>query len=132
MYTVSVSRSFVAQHYLTVPDPGPEGELHSHHYSLEVTVESLDLDEYGYVVDIDELTAAVDDVADEFRDRILNDQPAFDGLNPSVEHFTRVVSDRLASDARLSSDRVSNLRVAMDEDDTARVSYERALTGKPV
>ncbi len=132
MYTVSVSRSFVAQHYLTVPDPGPEGELHSHHYSLEVTVESLDLDEYGYVVDIDELTAAVDDVADEFRDRTLNDQPAFDGLNPSVEHFTRVVSDRLASDARLSSDRVSNLRVAMDEDDAARVSYDRALTGEPV
>ncbi|RQH01801.1 6-pyruvoyl trahydropterin synthase family protein [Natrarchaeobius oligotrophus] len=132
MYTVSVSRSFVAQHFLTVPDPGPEGELHSHHYSLEVTAGSPDLDAYGYVVDIDDLTAAVDDVTDEFRDRTLNDQSAFDGLNPSVEHFARVVADRLAADARIPSDRVRTLRVAMDEDDVARVSYERELAAGPI
>lgn len=128
MYTVSVSRSFVAQHSLTVPDPGPEGDRHSHHYTLEVTVESTGLDVYGYVVDIDDLTAAVDDVAEEFRDQTLNDHPAFDGLNPSVEHFARVVADSLAADPRLTSDRVQTLRVAIDEDDTARVSYERELT----
>ena len=41
MYTVSVMADFIAQHYLTVPDPGPEGEIHSHHYEAELTLEGL-------------------------------------------------------------------------------------------
>ncbi|MFT4881103.1 MAG: 6-pyruvoyltetrahydropterin/6-carboxytetrahydropterin synthase, partial [Salinirussus sp.] len=36
MYTTTVRTDFVAQHYLTVPDPGPEGEPHSHHYEVEL------------------------------------------------------------------------------------------------
>lgn len=127
MYDVSVSRSFVAQHYLTVPDPGPEGELHSHRYGLEVTIRAPELDEYGYVVDIDELSAAVDGVAAEYRDRTLNDRPAFEGLNPSVEHFARIVADRLLEDDRLSTETATGLRIEMEEDDVARVGHERDL-----
>jgi 6-pyruvoyltetrahydropterin/6-carboxytetrahydropterin synthase len=129
MYDVSVSRSFVAQHYLTVPDPGPEGECHSHHYTLEVTVSAAELDEYGYVVDIDALSAAVDDVVERYRDRTLNDRPSFEGLNPSVEHFVRIVGDRLLEDRRLSTAEADRLRVAMDEDDVAHVGHERELSG---
>ena len=42
MYAVSVSRTFVAQHALTVPDPGPEGTVHSHRYTVEATVSGAD------------------------------------------------------------------------------------------
>jgi 6-pyruvoyltetrahydropterin/6-carboxytetrahydropterin synthase len=129
MYTVSVSRSFVAQHYLTVPDPGPEGELHSHHYGLEVTVSAAELDEHGYVVDINHLSAAVDDIVETYRDRTLNDCPAFEGHNPSVERFARVIGDWLLEDDPLPVAGASRLRVAMDEDDVARVSHERPLSG---
>ncbi|MFA9428313.1 6-pyruvoyl tetrahydropterin synthase family protein [Natronorubrum sp. A-ect3] len=129
MYDVSVSRSFVAQHFLTVPDPGPEGDLHSHHYTLEVTVSAPELDEYGYVVDIDDLSAAVDTAVEAYRDQTLNDCPAFEGLNPSLEHFTRIVADRLLEDGQLSTETATSIRIAMDEDDIARVGHERDLSG---
>ena len=65
MYTVTVTDDFIAQHYLTVPDPGPEGEVHSHHYAVELELAGEDLDEYDYLVDID----AVDDVLAAVRSR---------------------------------------------------------------
>lgn len=126
MYTVAVSTDFVAQHFLTVPDPGPEGEIHSHHYELEVRCRGPELNEYGYLLDIDELTAAVDAVEERYRDELLNDREAFEGLNPSVEHFARIVADRLAAD--LDSPGVETLTVRLHEDEIAWASYERSLT----
>ena len=125
MYAVAVSRSFVAQHYLTVPDPGPEGELHSHHYTIEATFYGPELDEFGYLVDIDDVNAAMDDLVDRYRDRTLNDVPAFEGVNPSVEHFARISGDRLL--ASLEPETATALRIAVAEDDVARVSHERQL-----
>ncbi|MFC7224845.1 6-pyruvoyl tetrahydropterin synthase family protein [Halalkalicoccus sp. GCM10025322] len=126
MYTVAVSTDFVAQHFLTVPDPGPEGEVHSHHYELEVRCRGPELNEYGYLLDIDELTAAVDAVEERYRDELLNDREAFEKLNPSVEHFARIVADRLAAD--LDSPGVETLTVRLHEDEIAWASYERSLT----
>ena len=125
MYAVSVSRSFVAQHWLTVPDPGPEGEHHSHHYTVEATFRGPTLDQYGYLVDIDDVNEAMDRVVDRYRDRTLNDLPAFDGKNPSVEHFARVFGDRLLE--RLDPETATDLHVSMREDDIARVRHERSL-----
>lgn len=125
MYRVSVSTEFVAQHFLTVPDPGPEGEVHSHHYGLDVECEGPELNEYGYLLDIDELTAAVEAVEGRYRDELLNDLGEFEGLNPSVEHFARIVADRLAGD--LPMPEVETVRVTLHEDDVARASYERAV-----
>lgn len=125
MYTVSVSTDFVAQHYLTVPDPGPEGDPHSHHYELEVECQGSDLDEYGYLLDIDELTAAVGGIEERYRDELLNDREEFADLNPSVEHFARIVADRLAGD--LDAPEVETLTVRLWEDDVAWASYERGL-----
>ena len=125
MYAVSVSRSFVAQHYLTVPDPGPEGELHSHHYTVEATFRGPELGAYGYLVDIDDVTAAMDGLVDRYRDRTLNDLPAFEGLNPSVEHLARIVGDRLLES--LAPESATELQITVCEDDVARVSHERRL-----
>ncbi len=125
MYSVGVSRSFVAQHYLTVPDPGPEGTLHSHHYTVEATFLGPRLDEFGYLVDIDDVNAAIDDLVERYRDETLNDLPAFEGLNPSVEHFARIFGDRLCES--LEPEAATDLRVAMREDDVARVVHERTL-----
>ena len=125
MYTVSVRRPFIAQHFLTVPDPGPEGELHSHQFTAVVEFEGETLDEYGYLVDIDAINAALDDIVDTYADTTLNDQPAFEGLNPSVEHFSRIVCERLVETAAPTNpDRV---RVRLWEDDDAYASYEQPL-----
>lgn len=125
MYSVSLSRTFVAQHYLTVPDPGPEGELHSHTFTVEATFRGPELDEYGYLVDIDAVAKAMDETAATFRDVTLNDLPAFEGLNPSAEHLARVFASRLLD--RLTPTTASELHTAVQEDETATVGYRTAL-----
>jgi len=121
MYTVTVTRDFVAQHWLTVPNPGPEGELHSHHLTVEVEVEGSQVGEYGYLVDIDDLKTVVDALVDRYRDATLNDLPEFEGLNPSVEHFSRFFAERVADG--IETDRLDAIEVTMWEEDAAAASY---------
>jgi len=125
MYTVSVTRRFVAQHYLTVPNPGPEGDLHSHHFTAEVTFSGPRLGEYGYLVDIDAVIEAVEAVVETVRDQTLNELPAFEGLNPSAEHFARIFAERLTD--RLTPEPATELTVALREDNVATVSYTMPL-----
>ncbi|MEA1931077.1 6-pyruvoyl trahydropterin synthase family protein [Halohasta litorea] len=125
MYTVSVRRPFIAQHFLTVPDPGPEGDRHSHQFTAVVEFEGESLDEYGYLVDIDAINAALDDIVETYADTTLNDQPAFEGLNPSVEHFSRIVCERIVEHAAPTNP--DRIRVRLWEDDEAFASYEQPL-----
>lgn len=125
MYSTTVLTDFVAQHYLTVPDAGPEGEPHSHHFEVEVTFRGKALNEYDYLVDIDDATAALDSLAQRYRDQLLNDLPEFDGYNPSVERFARVVFDRV-TDA-VTDDTVTEVAVTVWEDDEAAATYDHAV-----
>jgi 6-pyruvoyltetrahydropterin/6-carboxytetrahydropterin synthase len=121
MYTVTVVRPFIAQHFLTVPDPGPEGELHSHHFRIEVEFAGETLNEYDYLVDIDEVEAALDAVEARYADETLNEFPEFEGYNPSVERFARVVHERVAE--TVSTGRLDRLTVTVWEDDVANAAY---------
>ena len=124
-YELTVSREFIAQHYLTVPDPGPEGEVNSHHFTVELRFSGPELGEYGYLVDIDAVESLLDDLEDRYRDTLLNDLPEFEGLNPSIEHFSRVFGDRV-EDA-LSEPTPMRFTVRIWEDDTSRASHTRRL-----
>jgi 6-pyruvoyltetrahydropterin/6-carboxytetrahydropterin synthase len=95
MYTVAVTRDFIANHYLIGGDWGAENFPHAHHYIAEVSIESSQLDKHGYLVDIVEIEAALGSTVDYFRDSMLNDKPEFAGLNPSIEHFSRIISEKL-------------------------------------
>ena len=125
MYKLSITEEFVAQHFLTVPDCGPENILHSHIYALEVLLEGSTLDEYGYLVDIDLVKAAIGGILDRFRDHTLNDDPAFSGLNPSIEHFSRIVCDDLKS--TLKKTNLDHMTVKIWEDRHAWASFETKL-----
>ena len=125
MYSTTVLTDFVAQHYLTVPNPGPEGEPHSHHYEVELCFRGPELDEFGYLVDIDDAEAALAGVADRYRDTMLNDRPEFEGYNPSVERFAKVIFEQV-TDA-VGDDTVTELRVTVWEDDEAAASYDAAV-----
>jgi len=122
VYTTTVRTAFVAQHFLTVPDPGPEGEPHSHHYEVELRFRGPDLNEHDYIVDIDDAEAALAGLADRYRDTLLNDLPEFEGTNPSVERFARVVFDRVT--ATVTNDTVTELGVTVREDGDASAAYE--------
>ena len=122
MYALSIQRYFIAQHYLTDEDAGPENEPHSHHYRVELMIEGEELDSQGYLVDIDELGAQFDGLLDEYRDKILNDLDVFEGLNPSVEHFSRILCEEM--DERLYAPNVTAISIKLWENDDAWVAYD--------
>jgi 6-pyruvoyltetrahydropterin/6-carboxytetrahydropterin synthase len=126
-YELTVTRSFIAQHYLTVPDPGPEGEEHSHHFTVELRFSGPSLGEYGYLVDIDAVDAILDGLEDRYRDELLNDLPEFAGRNPSIEHFARLFGDRVAE--ALADPTPTGLTVRIWEDDVSWASHSRRLHG---
>lgn len=125
MYTVAVERSFVAQHFLVGGDWGAENSPHSHHYRVEVQLHGPTLDGHGYLVDIVDLDFNLDDIVAYFRDRTLNDLPEFEGKNPSIEHFARIVCRMLRQ--RLSAPNLQAMRVKIWETDIAWASYQEDL-----
>lgn len=125
MYQLMVRRDFVAQHYLTVPNCGSENEWHSHHFDLEVLIEGEDLTEHGYLVDIVEVEDILDAIVDRYRDATLNDLPEFEGLNPSIEHFSRIVCTSFKD--QLQTDHLDTITVKIWEDEEAWASYTTQL-----
>ncbi|RRJ33861.1 6-carboxytetrahydropterin synthase [Halocatena pleomorpha] len=125
MYELAVTRDFVAQHYLTVPDPGAEGNVHSHRYAVELRFAGPTLDEYGYLVDIDAVNAALDSIEKRYRDATLNDLPEFEGTNPSVERFARLLGDRVEN--AISEPNPTQFLVRLWEGESAWASHHRSL-----
>jgi 6-pyruvoyltetrahydropterin/6-carboxytetrahydropterin synthase len=125
MYTTAVKRDFVAQHYLIGGDWGAENEKHSHHYQVEVQLMGDTLDQHGYLVDIVDITRALDDLVARLRDQTLNDLPEFAGLNPSIEHLSRLFGQSFSQHIHASN--ISRVRVQIWENDIAWSSYELAL-----
>jgi 6-pyruvoyltetrahydropterin/6-carboxytetrahydropterin synthase len=125
MYELMVRRAFVAQHFLTVPDAGRENTWHSHHFTAEILLEGRMLNEFGYLVDIVDLREALEALVQRYRDQTLNKLPEFAGLNPSLEHFARILCDALAG--QLDHERLESLTVRLWEDDVARASFSRSF-----
>lgn len=127
MYQLMVKRDFIAQHYLTVPNSGPENEWHSHHFEAEVLIEGKKLNENGYLVDIVEVNDVLDKLTNRFRDTTLNDIEDFSGLNPSIEHFARIFCTAVAE--RISAAHLSAVKTTIWEDESAWASYRHTFAG---
>ena len=125
MYTLAVQRDFVAQHYLVGGDWGPENSWHSHHYRLELQLEGAHLDTHGYLVDIVHVEQQLDDIVARYLDKTLNDLPEFATLNPSIEHFTRIVCHKLVDS--LGDTNLHSLTVKIWENQIAWASYRIEL-----
>ncbi|MBV7330416.1 6-carboxytetrahydropterin synthase [Chloroflexi bacterium TSY] len=125
MYTLAAKRDFVAQHFLIGGDWGPENFKHSHHYYLELQLEGKELDQHGYMVDIVDVEENLEAIVAHYRDQTLNDQPEFAGLNPSIEHFTRIICQTLAE--RIQADNLDALTVRIWENEIAWASYRLEL-----
>lgn len=126
MYTLAVKRDFVAQHYLIGGDWGAENEWHSHHYQVEIQLEGAALDQHGYMVDIVDVEENLNAIVDHYRDKTLNDLPEFAGLNPSIEHFTRIICTTLAE--RIKADNLEALTVKIWENEIAWAAYRLTLS----
>ncbi|MCA9945490.1 MAG: 6-carboxytetrahydropterin synthase [Ardenticatenaceae bacterium] len=126
MYTVAVKRDFVAQHFLIGGDWGPENEWHSHHYVVELQLSGPTLDQHGYLVDIVDIEANLDALVATYKDKTLNDLPAFAGLNPSIEHFARILATQLAE--RIQASTLSELTVKIWENEIAWASFRLSVS----
>ncbi|MEW6386624.1 MAG: 6-carboxytetrahydropterin synthase [Thermodesulfobacteriota bacterium] len=125
MYALAVKRDFPARHFLVGGDWGEENQPHVHHYQVEVELRGDLLDAHGYLLDIVDLEAQLDGLVEYYRDRTLNDLPEFAGLNPSIEHFARIVCQTLKN--RLKKSNLKTMRVKIWEADIAWAAYQEEL-----
>lgn len=125
MYSVAVQRKFVAQHFLIGGEWGPENRKHSHAYAIELILNGERLDVHGYLVDIVDIERHLDALVARYRDQTLNELPEFAGLNPSIEHFSRILCQRLAS--QLKANTLASMTVKLWETDIAWASYTLTL-----
>ncbi len=121
MYTLCITRDFIARHFLTGGDWGAENEEHSHHYKLEAQLEGEQLDQHGYLVDIVDLEQHLGELVARYRDCTLNEQPEFAGLNPSIEHFARILCQALSS--RIIAPNITTITVRVWENEIAWTAY---------
>jgi len=122
-YTVAVQRDFICNHFLVGGDWGPENHKHAHHYKLELQLIAHDLDQHGYLVDIVDIEAALEESVNYYRDKTLNESPGFVGLNPRIEHFSRILCNELAN--KIQAKNLSRLTVKLWENEIAWASYSR-------
>ena len=127
MYSLAIRRDFIAQHFLIGGDWGAENQKHSHHYQVEVQVEGEALDTHGYLIDIVDLEARLTGLQAYYQDKTLNDLPEFSGLNPSIEHFSRILCQALA--AHILRDNIKAVAVRLWENEIAWAAYR--LDDKP-
>ncbi|MDQ3810645.1 MAG: 6-carboxytetrahydropterin synthase [Chloroflexota bacterium] len=125
MYSLSVRTAFIAQHFLVGGDWGAENERHSHQYVLELQLEGASLDEHGYLVDIVRVEAELGALRAHYADGLLNTMSEFEGLNPSVEHFARILCQQLA--AGVAAANLTGISVRLWENEIASASYRQAL-----
>jgi 6-pyruvoyltetrahydropterin/6-carboxytetrahydropterin synthase len=121
MYTLAVRRDFIARHFLIGGDWGPENDPNSHHYVLELRLKGAELDQHGYLCDIVDVEKHLDEVVAYYSEQMLNEKPEFEGLNPSIEHFARILAKAL--NERIEAPNVTKLKVVLWENEIAWAAY---------
>lgn len=124
MYTVAVRREFIARHFLIGGDWGRENHPHAHPYVVETRIESAELDNHGYLVDITKIESELGALVDRYRDNLLNDLPEFKGLNPSIEHFSRIICQKLLAGIQPSG--TGFISVKLWENDTCWAAWRQS------
>ena len=121
MYQLGVRRRFRARHFLLNAGGGPESQVHAHDYMAQIALEGPRLQESGYLVDIIQVEDILDGFVARYRDQVLNELPEFKDLNPSIEHFARILCTNF-SDA-LTGDNLCRIVVQIWENDDEWSSY---------
>jgi len=121
MHTLAVRREFIARHFLIGGNWGPENFPNSHHYILELQLEGKELDQHGYLVDIVDVEKHLDEIVNYYKEQMLNDKPEFAGLNPSIEHFSRILCTTLSE--KIKAKNISAIKVVLWEHANAWAAY---------
>lgn len=122
MYILAVRREFIARHFLIGGDWGAENFPNSHHYVLELQLEGGQLDGHGYLCDIVDVEKHLDEIVGYYREQMLNEKLEFAGLNPSIEHFARILATSL--NEKIKTGNISALKVVLWENESAWASFQ--------
>ncbi|MEN6624184.1 MAG: 6-carboxytetrahydropterin synthase [Smithella sp.] len=125
MFTVAVKKHFLARHFLSGGNWGSENQEHSHSYTLEIRLEGPLLNQHGFLIDIVEIESLLDGIVSRLNDKLLNELPDLNGLNPSIEHITDLCCRWLLKE--LTRPPIHNVTVKVFENDTAWASCRRAV-----
>ncbi len=125
MYTISLRKEFISQHFLQ-HEEGPEKTEHPHNYLLEVLISGKELDENGYLVDLNEIETILQDILNDFRDKKLNDLSEFEKKSPTLENFAKVIWDKLVN--KLNSHKPHSIEVKLWENKDAYASYKKKIS----
>ncbi|WP_019178079.1 6-pyruvoyl trahydropterin synthase family protein [Methanomassiliicoccus luminyensis] len=124
MYSTSLRKELIAQHHMPNAS-GREKEVHSHRYTVEVTVRGSSLDHSGYLADLDRIGEVLDGILKLYSDRTLNDLPDFQEAAPSIENLAFAIWGRFVAADDWTS--VSTAKVAVWESEAASASYEERV-----
>ncbi|MHC4115976.1 MAG: 6-pyruvoyl trahydropterin synthase family protein [Planctomycetota bacterium] len=94
MFTITVETHFRASHQLTLPD-GSKEPLHDHDWVVTTAVCGEKLDEMGIVMDFCLLRETVENATAELDNKVLGEVEHFRQNNPSAEHVSFYVYDKL-------------------------------------
>ena len=125
MYELSVTRDFIAQHYLIGGDWGCENRKHSHHFKAEFLMTSSELNQHDYIYDISEIHTRFNKVTTYFADQNLNDLEEFKDKNPSIENFARIFLERFIHGMDLTH--IHTVAIRLWEDESAWASFQKKL-----
>lgn len=120
MYQVGTAAEFVAEHIMPGAD-GPEGELHSHDYRLEVVLDREALDAEGMVCDLDVLHAVLDKIVGTVSGQNLEVIRPPDREAVTVEVFAKWAHEQLADG--LAGSGVDDIHVRVYENPVAFGGY---------
>ena len=126
MYSLAVQRAFSARHYLIGGDWGPENDPHAHAYRVEVRLRAEELDTHGYLVDLEKLEQVLAACVSIYQDRLLNDLPDFDRINPSIEHFAKRFYTRFIEE--IGQHRFQSVEIRIWENEAAWASYRERFS----
>jgi len=81
------------------------------------------LDRHGYLLDICEVETRLDQLVEYYRNKTLNSLPEFKDLNPSIEHFARILCRALQK--AINGDNLTALSIKIWENEAAWAEYRK-------
>lgn len=114
-YTIKVRQHFSAAHFLR-GYPGKCEEVHGHNYSIEVWLESKELNKSGLVYDFRKLKKQIQKILPDHK--LLNKLFKF---NPTAENLAKYFYDELK---KRFSDRVRVKKIVVWENEDCAAEYE--------
>lgn len=132
MFSVTVRSHMMIAHSFRGDLFGPAQKLHGATYVVDVVFQSESLSEDGVVLDIGRATDALHAVLGDFNYKNLDDDPTLAGKNTTTEFMAKVVFDRVAAriaagDLGPGSERVTQMKVTLNESHVASAGYEGPL-----